>query len=179
MPTTNPQNAPVAGATRCSAGRLARSSLWRSSHARRAASGARRARRRRRPQPPAAAAARRRRLNRRRPPRSAWVSTVVAADLDGERLLPHFVNYYHQLGVTYRRFLLLVHHDPAAPRAGLELALGTCQAYALECRVWEGRYDPQEAYARQLAFLNDHVFDPFDWVIPAELDELQEWPSKQ
>lgn len=61
--------------------------------------------------------------------------TLVSADYGGEVMLPHFINYYHQLGITYRRFLVIVHHTPGKyPRRGLELITGICQGYSVECR---------------------------------------------
>lgn len=41
-------------------------------------------------------------------------------------------------GVTWRRFLVLLHHTPGKySRKGLEDAMGICSGYAVECRcVW-------------------------------------------
>lgn len=38
-------------------------------------------------------------------------------------------------GVTWRRFLVVLHHTPGAySRAGLEDAMGICSGYSVECR---------------------------------------------
>ena len=38
-------------------------------------------------------------------------------------------------GITWRRFLVLLHHTPGAySRKGLEDAMGICSGYAVECR---------------------------------------------
>jgi hypothetical protein len=64
-----------------------------------------------------------------------WVYTLVNTDYDGAKMLPHFLNYYHSLGVTWRRFLVLLHHTPGEySRKGLEDAMGICAGYAVECR---------------------------------------------
>lgn len=69
------------------------------------------------------------------PPLRVWVYTLVNTDYDGSKLLPHFFNYYHGLGVTWRRFLVLLHHTPGKySRKGLEDAMGICSGYAVECR---------------------------------------------
>jgi len=103
---------------------------------------------------------------------------MVSSDYGGDLLLPHFVNHYHQLGITYRRFLVLVHHTPGKhPRAALEKITGICQGYSLECRLWEGEYNPDEQYERHLRILNDFVLDPYDWIVIADSDELQVWPG--
>jgi hypothetical protein len=69
------------------------------------------------------------------------VYTLVNTDYDGNKLLPHFFNYYHGLGVTWRRFLVLLHHTPGKySRKGLEDAMGICSGYAVECR-WEPRLE--------------------------------------
>jgi hypothetical protein len=108
----------------------------------------------------------------------AWVYTFVSADCGGDVLLPHFINYYHQLGITYRRFLILVHHTPDKfPRAGLERLLGICQGYAVECKLWEGEYSPDRHLEHELTMLRDFVDEPLDWVVIADVDELQEWPT--
>ena len=109
----------------------------------------------------------------------AWVYTFVSADHGGDLLLPHFVNYYHQLGITYRRFLVLVHHSPGKgkSRQGLERLTGICQGYSLECRLWEGKYTADAHLEQQLLILRDFVDEPLDWIILANVDELQEWPT--
>jgi hypothetical protein len=64
-----------------------------------------------------------------------WVYTLVNTDYDGNKLLPHFFNYYHGQGITWRRFLVLLHHTPGKySRKGLEDAMGICSGYAVECR---------------------------------------------
>lgn len=41
-------------------------------------------------------------------------------------------------GVTWRRFLVLLHHTPGKySRRGLEDAMGVCSGYSIECR-WAG-----------------------------------------
>lgn len=108
-----------------------------------------------------------------------WIYTLVNTDYDGSKLLPHFFNYYHAHGITWRRFLVLLHHTPGAySRRGLEDAMGICAGYAVECRVWEGRYSSEEHMAQQLAMLQEYVADPTDWVVPADVDEFQWWGGK-
>ncbi|KAL4430583.1 hypothetical protein ABPG77_005823 [Micractinium sp. CCAP 211/92] len=108
-----------------------------------------------------------------------WVYTLVNTDYDGAKLLPHFLNYYHAHGVTWRRFLVLLHHTPGAySRRGLEDAMGICAGYAVECRVWEGRYSSEEHMAQQLDMLQEYVADPTDWVVAADVDEFQWWGGK-
>jgi hypothetical protein len=64
-----------------------------------------------------------------------WVYTLVNTDYDGNKLLPHFLNYYHAHGITWRRFLVVLHHTPGKySRKGLEDAMGICSGYAVECR---------------------------------------------
>ena len=64
--------------------------------------------------------------------------TLVNTDYHGNKLLPHFLNYYHGQGITWRRFLVLLHHTPGRySRKGLEDAMGICSGYAVECR-WAG-----------------------------------------
>ena len=68
-----------------------------------------------------------------------WVYTLVNTDYGGSQLLPHFFNYYHSLGMTWRRFLVLLHHTPGKySRKGLEDAMGICSGYAVECRWGAG-----------------------------------------
>ena len=108
----------------------------------------------------------------------AWVYTFVSADHGGDLLLPHFINYYHQLGITYRRFLVLVHHTPGKwSRVGLERLAGICQGYSLECRLWEGEYTPDAHLEQQLIILKEFVDEPLDWIIVTDVDELQHWPT--
>ncbi|KAI3425963.1 hypothetical protein D9Q98_007933 [Chlorella vulgaris] len=105
-----------------------------------------------------------------------WVYTLVNTDYDGNKLLPHFFNYYHGQGITWRRFLVLLHHTPGKySRKGLEDAMGICSGYAVECRVWEGQYSSEEHMVQQLSMLNDYVSDPTDWVVAADVDEFQDW----
>lgn len=94
----------------------------------------------------------------------------------GEALLPHFINHYHQLGLTYRRMLLLVHHDPQlASRASLTKIETICHGYNLECRIWEGTFDVDEQYRQHLKMLRDFISDPYDWILYAEMNEFQDW----
>jgi hypothetical protein len=44
--------------------------------------------------------------------------------------------------------------------------------------VWEGRYSSEEHLVQQLAVLDDYVSDPTDWVVAADVDELQDWGGK-
>jgi hypothetical protein len=105
-----------------------------------------------------------------------WVHSVIPADHEAEALLPHFVNYYHQLGISYKRFLFIVHHDPSRhDQAGLAQVTGICQGYSIECEVWQGNADPNTRLEKQLQMLKNFVDDPIDWIIVAEIDELQEW----
>ena len=68
-----------------------------------------------------------------------WVYTLVNTDYGGNRLLPHFLNYYHAHGITWRRFLVVLHHTPGKySRRGLEDAMGICSGYAVECRWVRG-----------------------------------------
>ena len=74
----------------------------------------------------------------------------MPADHGGEVLFPHFVNHYHQLGITYRRMLVLVHHDPEKyERGALERIMGMCHGYGLECKVWEGAWILRDALAAE------------------------------
>ncbi|EFN55566.1 hypothetical protein CHLNCDRAFT_134048 [Chlorella variabilis] len=108
-----------------------------------------------------------------------WVYTLVNTDYHGNKLLPHFLNYYHGQGITWRRFLVLLHHTPGRySRKGLEDAMGICSGYAVECRVWEGRYSSEEHMVQQLSMLADYVSDPTDWVVAADVDEFQDWGGK-
>lgn len=108
-----------------------------------------------------------------------WVYTLVNTDYDGAKLLPHFLNYYHNFGITWRRFMVLLHHTPGLySRKGLEEAMAICAGYAVECRVWEGQYSHEEHLVHQLSMFNDHVADPTDWIVAADVDELQDWGGK-
>ena len=105
-----------------------------------------------------------------------WLYAFVPADASGELLLPHFINHYHQLGITYRRMLLLVHHDPASSsRESLERISAVCHSYNLECRFWEERYSADGQYREYLRLLQDFVYDPYDWVLHSEVNEFQDW----
>jgi len=100
----------------------------------------------------------------------------VSTDQGGDAMLPHFINHYHQLGLTYRRMLILVHHDPQlAPKESFTNIAAICHAYNLECKVWEGKYDVDEQYKQHLQMLQDFVYDPYDWILVAEADEFQDW----
>lgn len=46
------------------------------------------------------------------------------------------------------------------------------------CSVWEGPYSAEEAMAWQLGMLRDYIADPSDWVVAADVDELQDWGGK-
>lgn len=61
------------------------------------------------------------------------------------------------------------------PREGLEKILGICQGYGLECRLWEERFTPEGQYEEHLKMLRDFVFDPYDWVVYADVNEFQDW----
>lgn len=100
----------------------------------------------------------------------------MPADHGGEVLFPHFVNHYHQLGITYRRMLVLVHHDPEKyERGALERIMGMCHGYGLECKVWEGAFTLDRHYEEHLKMLRDFVYDPYDWILYADVDEFQDW----
>lgn len=72
----------------------------------------------------------------------------------------------------------MVHHTPGKyPRVGLEKISGTCQGYALECRLWEEPFDPERHYELQLKMLKEFIDDVYDWIIIAESDEFQQWPT--
>ena len=108
-----------------------------------------------------------------------WVYTLVAADYDGAALLPHFINYYHQQGVGYRRLLVMVHHTPGRySRAGLDAVRGVCMGYHVECRVWTGQFSSEAHLERMLGMLNDYIADPHDWVVMADNDEFQDWGGR-
>mmetsp|Transcript_9443 Transcript_9443/g.25615 ORF Transcript_9443/g.25615 Transcript_9443/m.25615 type:complete len:448 (-) Transcript_9443:101-1444(-) len=105
-----------------------------------------------------------------------WLYGFVPADASGEALLPHFVNHYHQLGITYRRMLLLVHHDPAsASRESLDRILAICHSYNLECRIWEETFSVDGQYREYLRLVQDFIYDPYDWVLHSEVHEFQDW----
>lgn len=105
-----------------------------------------------------------------------WLYAFVPADASGERLLPHFINHYHQLGVTYRRMLLLVHHDPeSSSRESLERISAICHSYNLECRFWEETFSVDGQYREYLKLLQEFVYDPYDWVLHSEVHEFQDW----
>jgi hypothetical protein len=105
-----------------------------------------------------------------------WVYTLVAADYDGAALFPHFINYYRQLGIPYRRFLVMVHHTPGRyTRRGLDHVAGQCMSFSIECRVWEGLFSSEAHLERMLGMLGDYVFDPEDWIVMADNDEFQDW----
>lgn len=59
----------------------------------------------------------------------------------------------------------------------MERLLGICQGYSLECRIWEGEYSPDAHLEHQLTLLRDFIDEPFDWIVLAGVDELQEWPT--
>ena len=110
--------------------------------------------------------------------RRSWIYTFVSAEYGGDLLLPHFVSYYHQLGITYRRFLVLIHHNPQSyDRRALNRLTGICSGYSLECRIWEGLYTPDRHLEQQLMMLKDFVYSPYDWIISANVNEFQEWPT--
>lgn len=105
-----------------------------------------------------------------------WLYAYVSTEHGGEALLPHFINHYHQLGLTYRRMLILVHHDPElAPKGSLTNIATICHGYNLECRFWEGTFDVDEQYRQHLKMLQDFVYDPYDWILYAEIHEFQDW----
>ena len=100
----------------------------------------------------------------------------LSTDQGGDVMLPHFINHYHQLGLTYRRMLLLVHHDPLlAPKGSLTNILTICHAYNLECRIWEGKHDVDVQYKEHLKMLQDFIYDPYDWILYADVHEFQDW----
>ncbi len=47
----------------------------------------------------------------------------------------------------------------------------------MECKLWEGEYTPDRHLEHELTMLRDFVDEPLDWVVVAEVDELQEWPT--
>ncbi len=64
-----------------------------------------------------------------------WVYTLVAADYDGAALLPHFLEHYHGLKVQYSNMLVNIHHTPGRyNQTGLDLVIGVCASYGIECR---------------------------------------------
>ncbi len=46
---------------------------------------------------------------------SIWLYAMVGVDYGGDRLIRHFIDYYHDLGVPYDRFIFVLHHNPAFP----------------------------------------------------------------
>lgn len=46
---------------------------------------------------------------------SIWLYAMVGTDYGGDRLIRHFIDYYHDLGVPYDRFIFVLHHNPAFP----------------------------------------------------------------
>lgn len=99
----------------------------------------------------------------------------MSADQGGEVLLPHFINHYHQLGITYRRMLILVHHDPDRSRESLERIATICHGYMLECRFWEEPFSVEGQYREHLKMLKDFVYDPYDWILYANVNEFHDW----
>lgn len=72
-------------------------------------------------------------------------------------------------------------HPPAAPPvASCKPVLSAlCQPLpTAACRVWEGQYSSEAHMAQQLAMLRDYVSDPTDWIVAADVDELQDWGGK-
>ena len=105
-----------------------------------------------------------------------WLYAFVHADHGGDVLLPHFINHYHQLGITYRRMLLVVHHDPSiGSTESLEKIATICHGYNLECRFWEEEFSVEGQYEQHLKMLRDFVYDPYDWVLYADVNEFQDW----
>lgn len=104
-----------------------------------------------------------------------WLYGYVSADQGGEVLLPHFINHYHQLGITYRRMLILVHHDPDRSRESLERIATICHGYMLECRFWEEPFSVEGQYREHLKMLKDFVYDPYDWILYANVNEFHDW----
>ena len=104
-----------------------------------------------------------------------WLYGYVSADQGGEVLLPHFINHYHQLGITYRRMLILVHHDPERSRESLERIATICHGYMLECRFWEEPFSIEGQYREHLKMLKDFVYDPYDWILYANVNEFHDW----
>jgi len=77
--------------------------------------------------------------------------------------------------------LVVVHHSPIKySRESLEKILAICHGYTIECRVWEGDFSPDEKYEQHLEMLKDFVYDPYDWIIYADMNEFQDWegPAK-
>ena len=108
--------------------------------------------------------------------RRIWLYAFVFADHGGDVLLPHFINHYHQLGITYRRMLFVVHHDPSiGSTTSLEKIATICHGYNLECRFWEEEYSAEGQYEQHLKMLRDFVYDPYDWVLYADVNEFQDW----
>ena len=93
-------------------------------------------------------------------------------------MFPHFINYYHQLLVSYKRFLVLLHHDPShGHRASLERMLAICEGYAMECHAWEGPLSPDALLEQQLLLLRDFVDVPEDWILNVGVDEFLVYPK--
>ena len=46
---------------------------------------------------------------------SIWVYAMVGVDYGGDAMIRHFIDYYHDLGVPYDRFIFVLHHNPAFP----------------------------------------------------------------
>lgn len=44
---------------------------------------------------------------------SIWVYAMVGVDYGGDAMIRHFIDYYHDLGVPYDRFIFVLHHNPA------------------------------------------------------------------
>ena len=40
---------------------------------------------------------------------------MVGTDYGGDRMIRHFIDYYHDLGMPYDRFIFVLHHNPAFP----------------------------------------------------------------
>lgn len=107
-----------------------------------------------------------------------WIQTTILVDEQTEILFPHFINYYHQLLVSYKRFLILLHYDPSyGHRGSLERMLAVCEGFALECRSWVGPLAPDAVYEQKLQFLQDFIDAPHDWVINVDIDEFVIWES--
>lgn len=106
-----------------------------------------------------------------------WLYTLVAADYDGATMLPHFINYYRSLGIPLRRFLVILHHNSETHqgRRNLDTLLAICHSSAITCRVWEGQFSSEAHYEHMLIMLRDYVYSPYDWVVVADSDELQDW----
>ena len=101
-----------------------------------------------------------------------WIYSLITTDYDGPKVIPHFIQHYHDMGIPNDRFFVDLLHDPALPDEGLKLAEELFRSFGASIRMIMHAYKPDLQDQAMLSGLEAMPMDIEDWVIVADMDEL-------